>query len=161
GEIALLVGDHRGRAQMVGVEVPVLPVRGDARILGEYADRAQEDVLEPVAQAAAAADVGEVLVGIEGGGAGVLALSGAGVVVDELGGIGALLLAGRVGHLLALVHAGEPILLVVDVVDDVGGAALGLADQVAVGIVDDVVGADRHRTVRLCAARARVGKGVV
>jgi hypothetical protein len=44
------------------------------------------------------------------------------VVVDELGGIGTVFVARGARHLLALVHAGEPVLLVIDVVDDVGGA---------------------------------------
>ena len=37
----------------------------------------------------------------------------------------------------------------------------GLADQVAVGVVHDVVGADGHRTVRACRSRAGIGEGVV
>jgi len=70
--------------------------------------------------------------------AGVLALSHPGVVVDDLQRRHALLVAGGVGrHLGALVHAGKAVLLVVDVV----GGAVGLADQVAVGVVQDVIGA--------------------
>jgi len=159
GELPGLAGDDRGRTQVVGVEVPMLPVRRQSRLFGQQPGTAEEDVLELVA--GAAADVGEILVGVEGGAGGVLALARAGMVIDELGRARALLLAGRAGRRRALVDAGEAVLLVEGVVQDVGGSALLGADVVAVGVVGDVEGADGGRPMRARRAGSRIGIGVV
>jgi len=50
---------------MVGVEIPMLPVRRQSRLFGQQPRLAEEDVLELVARAAA--DIGEISVGVEGG----------------------------------------------------------------------------------------------
>ena len=52
-QLPVFVGHHRGRAEVVRVVVPVLPVWRDPRLLGQETFAADEDVLELAARAAA------------------------------------------------------------------------------------------------------------
>ena len=76
-----------------------------------------------------AAEVGVVLVGIDGGAGGSLDLAHAGMVVDEFG--RALGGARRAWRLRSLVGAGQPVLLVVKVLALVAGAGSERPDLVA------------------------------
>jgi len=114
-------------------------------------------VLELVA--CPAAEVGVVLVGIDGGAGGSLDLAHAGMVVDEFG--RALGGARRAWRLRSLVGAGQPVLLVVKVLALVAGAGAERPDLVAVGVVADGEGADRHRPVRMRSSGRRIAVGEV
>src|SRR5215467_2769001 len=106
----------------------MLAVGSDARLLGQDALAADEDVLELIARAAA--EVGVVLAGIDRRAGRNLELAHAGLVVDELG--LALGVARRAWRLRSLVGAGEPVLLVVKVLALVAGAGAERLDVVAV-----------------------------
>src|SRR5215470_8356378 len=96
--------------------------------------------------AGAAAEVGVVLVRIDRRRRLVLHLVHAGMVVDALR--IALRIARRARRLRTLVGAGQPVLLVVEVLALVAGADDLRVDPVVIGIVGDGEGADRRTRQR-------------